>query len=141
MSALTDYIDAWMAADIDAIAATVADDCVITECYGPVYRGRDMVVSWARAWFGAGGVVHRWEITDHVVTDDREVAQWSFEYTWQGERRSFEGASVARIEDLLIAEMREYQTTAPLRLGRHVALIVRKWPITRVWRNWQTRRV
>ena len=40
MSALTEYIDAWIANDADRVAAAVAEDCIITECYGPVYRGR-----------------------------------------------------------------------------------------------------
>jgi len=114
MSALTEYIDAWVAGDAERIAATVAEDCVITECYGPVYRGRDWVRRWAQEWFGAGGIVHRWEITYHLIADDREVAQWTFEYTWEGERNTFDGTTVARVADDVIIELREYQTTAPL---------------------------
>jgi SnoaL-like domain len=114
MSALTEYIDAWVVGDAEHIAATVAEDCVITECYGPVYRGRDWVRRWAQEWFGAGGIVHRWEITYHLIADDREVAQWTFEYTWEGERNTFDGATVARVADDVIVELREYQTTAPL---------------------------
>lgn len=114
MSALTEYIEAWVANDADRIAAAVAEDCVITECYGPVYRGRAVVLRWAQAWLGAGGVVHRWEVVDHVAAGDREVAQWTFECTWDGVRTAFDGATVARISGGLVAELREYQTTAPL---------------------------
>lgn len=114
MSALTEYIEAWAAGDADRIAAAVTEDCVVTECYGPVYRGREVVLRWARAWFAAGGVVHRWELTDHVVAGDHEVAQWTFECTWGSERPAFDGATVARVSDGLVAELREYQTTAPL---------------------------
>lgn len=114
VSALADYADAWIAADIDRLAALVAEDCVITECYGPVYRGRERVRQWAEAWFGAGGVVHRWDTHDHFAADDREAAQWTFECTWAGERSTFDGATVARVRDGLVLELREYQTTAPL---------------------------
>lgn len=114
MSALIEYIDAWVAGDAERIAAGVTEDCVITECYGPVYRGRATVLRWARSWFAAGGVVHRWEVVDHVVARDREVAQWTFECTWDGERTAFDGATVARVSGGLVAELREYQTTAPL---------------------------
>ncbi len=114
MSALTSYIEAWVAGDAERVAATVTEDCVVTECYGPVYRGRDIVLRWATAWFAAGGVVHRWEVTDHVVAGDREVAQWTFECAWAGERTTFDGATVARVSDGLVAELREYQTTAAL---------------------------
>jgi ketosteroid isomerase-like protein len=114
MTALTEYIRAWVANDVDRIAAVVTEECVITECYGPVYRGRDWVRRWAEAWFGAGGIVHRWDFTDHIVTRDREIAEWTFECTWGGDRSTFDGATVARVGDDLIAELREYQTSAPL---------------------------
>ncbi|MFC7622132.1 nuclear transport factor 2 family protein [Microlunatus sp. GCM10028923] len=114
MSALDAYVDAWIAADVDGIAAVAAEDCVITECYGPVYRGRDWVRRWAETWFGAGGIVHRWDVNDRFGTADREVAEWTFECTWAGERAVFDGASVARVSGGLIVELREYQTTAPL---------------------------
>ncbi|RGE22481.1 nuclear transport factor 2 family protein [Leucobacter sp. wl10] len=114
MSVLTDYIDAWVANDADRIAATVTENCVITECYGPVYRGRSWVRRWAQDWFAAGGIVHRWDITDHFITADREVAQWAFVYTWGGQRSTFDGATIARCADGLVSELREYQTTATL---------------------------
>ena len=114
MSALTAYIDAWVANDADRIVDAVAEDCVITECYGPVYRGRTWVRRWATEWFAAGGAVHRCDVTDHFVAADREVAQRIFECTWDGRRSAFEGATIARITSGLIAELREYQTTAPL---------------------------
>ncbi|MFT4230064.1 MAG: nuclear transport factor 2 family protein [Microbacterium sp.] len=82
------------------------------ECYGPVYRGRDCVRRWAQDWFAAGGIVHRWDITDHFIAADREVAQWTFECTWGGQRSTFDGATIARIAEGLVAELREYQTTA-----------------------------
>ena len=114
MTVLTDYIDAWVAGDAERIAGTVTEDCVITECYGPVYHGREWVRRWATDWFGAGGVVHRWDVTDHVVTDGREVAEWTFECTWDGTRSTFDGATVARTRGDRILTLREYQTTAPL---------------------------
>lgn len=115
---LTEYIDAWLAGDPERIAALVAEDGVVTESDGPVYVGRDWVRRWAEAWFGAGGLIHRWDVTDHIVSGDREVAQWTFECTWEGNRSTFDGATIARIEDGLIVDLREYQTTAPLREWR-----------------------
>ena len=114
MTPLLKYIQAWTAHDVDRIAAAVSLDCVIAECYGPVYRGRDTVRAWAAAWFAAGGIVHRWTVTDHFVTEDREAAQWTFECTWGGERSTFDGATISRNAGGLITELRQYQTTAPL---------------------------
>jgi len=106
MTPLLAYIEAWVAHDSDRIARTVAENCTITECYGPVYRGRERVRQWAEAWFAAGGIVHRWEVTDHFIVDDREAAQWVFECTWDGTRSSFEGASVCRVQGRLVRELR-----------------------------------
>lgn len=115
VTALTEYIEAWIANDAARIADAVTEDCVVTECYGPVYRGRPCVRRWADAWFAAGGVVHGWTVRDHLVADDREVAQWTFTCTWNGEQSTFDGATIARVSsDGLIAELREYQTTAAL---------------------------
>lgn len=114
MTALTAYMDAWVRGDVEAIVRLVSADCGITECYGPVYRGRDTVRRWASAWFAAGGIVYSWVLTDHFRADDREVGQWVFEVTWGGGRSSFEGATIARTRSGLIVDLREYETSAPL---------------------------
>ncbi len=114
MTALARYMDAWLSEDVERIAAAVAERCVITECYGPVYRGRETVRLWATRWFAEGGRVHGWSLTDRFATGDREVGEWVFDCTWQGRRSTFEGSSIARVADGSIVELREYQTTAPL---------------------------
>jgi len=118
MNALLDYIDAWRRHDIPGVLDTLAADCVIIECYGPVYRGRDRVEQWMRAWFGAGGSVDAWEITWHAAGSDFLVAEWRFSSTWQGDSTTFEGASVARLRGEKIAYLREYSTTAPSTTGQ-----------------------
>ncbi len=114
MSPLENYIDAWVAGDPDRIASAVTEDCEIIECYGPVYRGRDRVHQWAAAWFGAGGVVHRWKITDSFRAGEHEAAQWVFDFTWRGRRRSFDGSTITTSYDGRIHTLREYRTTAEL---------------------------
>lgn len=114
MNALDRYIAAWIAADPERISDAVAKDCVVTECYGPVYYGRERVREWADKWFGDGGIIHRWDVTDRFEAEDRQVAQWVFECTWDGHRSSFEGATIARLFQGELVEIREYQTSAPL---------------------------
>ncbi|BBY25645.1 nuclear transport factor 2 family protein [Mycobacterium stomatepiae] len=114
MTVLAEYMDAWVAADPLRIVATVTDDCVITECYGPIYRGRNRVRDWAETWFETGGQVHSWRVTDVFSTDNDVAAQWVFDYTWNNKRRRFEGATIARLANGLIAELREYETSAEL---------------------------
>jgi ketosteroid isomerase-like protein len=114
VTALTTYVEAWIANDVDRITEAVTEDCVVIESYGPVYRGRDRVREWAQKWFAAGGVVHRWDVVDQFSADHREVAEWIFECTFAGDRSTFEGATIATVRDGLISELREYQTTASL---------------------------
>jgi ketosteroid isomerase-like protein len=114
MSMLLDYIDGWRRHDVTAVLDTLTADCMITECYGPVYRGRARVEQWMRAWFGAGGTVDSWEVTWHGASSDFLVAEWRFGCTWQGDSEIFEGASAARLQGGKIAYLREYATTAPL---------------------------
>lgn len=77
MTALITYIDAWVANDAERITNAVNSDCVIIECYGPRYMGRERVKQWAETRLDAGGIVHRWEVHDHIVTGDRELATLS----------------------------------------------------------------
>jgi len=108
------YIDGWRRHDIPAVLATLTDDCVVIEFYGPVYRGKQRVEEWMNAWFDLGGSVDGWEITSEVVADATLVAEWHFECTWKGDVGAFDGSTVARLEDGRISYLREYATTAPL---------------------------
>lgn len=105
-------MEAWVAGEPNRIAGLVTENCEITECYGPVYRSRDWVHQWATAWLGRGGVVHRWDLTDHFQAGERESGQWTFDFTWNGRRRSFDGASIVTTRGGRLHTLREYRRTA-----------------------------
>ena len=71
MDQLEAYIDGWRRHDIAAVLDTLTDDCVVIECYGPVYRGKARVEQWMNAWYGAGGTVDAWDITARDSTAER----------------------------------------------------------------------
>jgi len=108
------YVEAWKRADIEAALDTLEDNCVITECYGPVYRGRDKVRLWMEKWLGDGNRVLEWEITSELFGQDAAAFEWRFKCLYQGEEAGFEGASVVRYRNGKILTMREYATTAKL---------------------------
>ena len=114
MDLLRAYIDGWRNHDIPAVLATLADDCVVIECYGPVYRGRPRVEQRMKAWLAAGGVVLDWQITSSHAAHDVLVAEWSFTYVWQNDTSTFQGATIARQHGDKITYLREYATTAAL---------------------------
>ena len=109
MGALESYIDAWRRHDVEAIGSWVTESCRVVECYGPMYVGRARVEQWATAWFGSGGVVHGWTITDRFATADRDAAEWTFDYTWRGSRLQLHGCSIATIQMDKIALLHEYR--------------------------------
>ena len=114
MSALTDYISAWNSNDTASIVATVTPDAVVTESYGPVYHGQERIREWADKWFGRGGRVLNWVVTNEFATGNIVVAEWRFDYHADGSDRSFEGSTIATVRDGKIAALREYATTAEL---------------------------
>lgn len=114
MNQLQAYIDGWRRHDIPAVLATLTDDCVVIESYGPVYRGKARVEEWMGAWFAAGGSVDAWEITSEAVAGESLVVEWSFVCTWKGAPGAFDGSTVARLEHGRISYLREYATSAPL---------------------------
>ena len=113
-SRLHDYVDAWRRHDMPGVLSTLTEDCAVIKSYGPVYRGRERVEQWMRAWFAAGGSVDAWDITSYSDAGDVLVAEWRFNCTWQGKATTFEGATIARLRGDKIAYLREYATTAPL---------------------------
>jgi ketosteroid isomerase-like protein len=111
---LSAYIDAWRRHDVTGVLATLTDDCVVIESYGPEYRGLARVEQWMRAWFAAGGSVDGWEVTMEAAAGDVLVAQWRFSCTWKGRSSAFDGITLARLDGPRIAYLREYATSSPL---------------------------
>jgi ketosteroid isomerase-like protein len=114
MGPLEAYIDGWRRHDVPAVLATLAEDCVVIESYGPVYRGRARVGQWMETWLSSGGAVLDWEITSREVAGALLVAEWTFTCTWDGDTSTFDGATIARHDAGAITYLREYATTAAL---------------------------
>lgn len=114
MTLLTSYIKAWASHDIEGVLATLADDCVVTESYGPVYRGRDRVGEWMRAWLAEGGIVRSWTVNRDLSHERVLVAEWTFSCIWHGSPATFDGVTIAIADGDRLQELREYATTAEL---------------------------
>jgi len=107
------YVEGWKAADSAAILSTLSTDCVIIESHGPTYRGKEQIKRWIQSWFAEGNTIDGWDITSLLVSGDVCALEWVFSYTVGGVRKSFEGASFARLCGPGIALLREYRMTEP----------------------------
>lgn len=97
-----------------AILATLTPDCVVIESFGPIYCGHDWVARWVSTWLAEDGHVIDWTVRDLRSSPESETAEWMFHYTWRGEEKSFEGATIATLRDGKLSNLREYATTAAL---------------------------
>jgi hypothetical protein len=114
MTALTEYIAAWKTNSTERILATVTDDVVVIESFGPVYHGRERVREWCEKWIMEGSRVLDWVITNEFRAGSTLVAEWRFEYHQAGEDHTFLGATIATERDGKIAELHEYAVTDDL---------------------------
>jgi ketosteroid isomerase-like protein len=114
MTSLEQYIAGWRAHDAAAILATLAPDCVVIESFGPIYQGHDCVARWVSTWLAEDGRVIDWTIRDLRSSSEGEAAEWTFHYTWRGEEKSFDGATIAKLQAGKLLYLREYATTATL---------------------------
>jgi ketosteroid isomerase-like protein len=114
MTLLEQYIAGWRAHDLAAILTTLTPDCVIIESFGPIYRGHDLIAQWFSTWLAEAGQVIDWTVRDLRSLPEGEVAEWTFHYTWRGEEKSFDGATITKLNDGKLSYLREYATTAKL---------------------------
>lgn len=114
MTPIEQYVAGWRAHDATTILAALTPDCVVIESFGPIYRGHDRVAQWVSAWLAEDGRVIDWTIRDLHSLPGVESAEWTFHYTWRGEEKRFDGATIATLRDGKLAYLREYATTAPL---------------------------
>jgi hypothetical protein len=108
------YMCGWKEAKIETVLATLNEDCIVTECYGPIYRGRDKVQLWMEKWFGEGNRVLQWDIHSFFVGEDSAALEWGFKCLWHGTESYFEGSSIVQFRGEKIQSIREYVTTAQL---------------------------
>ena len=74
---LEQYVEGWKSRHIEAVLDTLANDCVVTECYGPVYKGRDRVRQWMETWFAVKVAQQRTTASRHsVIPTPTTVLHW-----------------------------------------------------------------
>ncbi len=75
---LEQYVEGWKSRHIEAVLDTLANDCVVMECYGPVCKGRGRIHQWMEAWLAEGGRILEWDIRSFVGGRNAAAIEWTF---------------------------------------------------------------
>jgi hypothetical protein len=106
VAAVARFAAAFDSRDVDAVMATMTDDCIFESTDPPAgrrHQGKAAVrAAWTEFFRASGGA--RFEAEEQFAVDDRMVVRWR--YTWgDGYVR---GVDVFRVRDGLVAEKLSY---------------------------------
>lgn len=118
-----EYIEMWLAHDIEKIASFFIDDCVYEDvAAGAVYQGKDGVKAWARTAFSAFPDF-KIEVKSFFGAGDRAASEWIMSGTHSGDfpglpatGRSFSvlGASIIELQEDQIIRNADYWDSASM---------------------------
>ena len=106
------YFNSWLRKDSSVIEECFSKDIVYTECYGPVYKGRDQCLRWFRDWNAKGSVI-AWDIKKVLTIDTGCIVEWYFACDYENKRDGFDGVSIVEFDgDGLISSIQEFQSAS-----------------------------
>lgn len=109
----TYYTESWENKDLPQFLACLADEIIITECYGATYVGKTEAQKWFQHWTApAENHVVKWDILAEFEASAKNTAfyNWHFHYVYQGQTTVFEGLSQVAFSDTgKIVEIKEYK--------------------------------
>lgn len=103
------YLGSWISGDIGVMKEWFHEEIWYSECYGPVYLGKEECLKWFESWNKLGTVI-RWDISEYSECDDSSYVQWYFVCEYEGQIDGFDGVSFIRFEDELIKEVKEFSS-------------------------------
>ena len=109
---IQNYVDGWKEHREEKILDVLAEDCIIIESHGPVYRGKGVIKKWIANWHNQGNNVEKWIITSFHTCDNLVIFEWIFAYRGKKIREAFEGVTLTKIKNNKISDLREYRATA-----------------------------
>ncbi|HVV41206.1 MAG TPA: nuclear transport factor 2 family protein [Nitrobacter sp.] len=115
---LREFCDAVERRDGKSLAALFTDDGVYHDVFYGAFQGRADIAALIDDWFYRTAEDFRWVMHDPVSDGTTLYARYTFSYRSKlpdakGARAMFEGVSIMRLRDGLIAEYHEVANTAP----------------------------
>ena len=110
LAAVERFNDAFNRHDVDAVMATMTDDCVFEDTSPPDgghHAGADAVRAAWVDFFAASPTAH-FDTEDVITAGDRCVVQWRYTWSEGGAERYLRGVDVMRVRDGLVASKFAY---------------------------------
>lgn len=106
---IKEYFTSWVNKKPGIIEKYFDENIIYTECYGPVYKGRQQCLKWFKDWNEKGSVI-KWEINN--IYQDKKIftVEWFFECSYEGNIDCFDGVSLIEIKDYKIVSVKEFQS-------------------------------
>ena len=107
------YFQCWISNDCRILNDVFDDQVVYSECYGPEYRGLDVIKRWFEDWNKRGAVLV-WDIKQFIHSTNVTVVEWYFKCKYDGEIGEFDGVSLIEFNDNdCIISLKEFQSKIP----------------------------
>lgn len=105
------YMASWLQQDTDLFASVLHEEAIVRECTGAVIAGKEELNRWFRQWHESGNRVTVWALRriGFDETCGAAFAEWTFQCEYEGRTYTWDGSSIVRFRDGLIAEINEYE--------------------------------
>ena len=110
LGVVDNFNEAFNRHDVDAVMATMTDDCVFESTSPPDGERHVGQAAVRRAWedFFASSATARFDAEDVLAMGDRCVVQWLYTWSDDGTPHHIRGVDVIRVRDGLVAEKFAY---------------------------------
>jgi ketosteroid isomerase-like protein len=110
LEAVDRFNEAFNRHDVDAVMATMTDDCVFESTSPPDGERHEGAAAVRAAWeaFFASSPTARFDAEDVIASGDRAVMQWRYSWSDDGGEHHIRGVDVLRVRDGKVAEKFAY---------------------------------
>ncbi|MDD3224331.1 MAG: nuclear transport factor 2 family protein [Clostridium sp.] len=110
---IKNYFQSWLSNNFKILREIFDTEIIYSECYGPEYRGIEVIEKWFENWHKRGTVL-AWDIKQFIHSDNVTVVEWYFKCQYDGKIGEFDGVSLIGFnEDNRIISLKEFQSKIP----------------------------
>ncbi|MGK0468266.1 nuclear transport factor 2 family protein [Clostridium sp.] len=110
---IKNYFESWLNKNVRVLKETFYSESIYSECYGPEYRGVEIIKKWFEDW-NKRGTVLVWDIKQFIHQENTTVVEWYFKCEYDGSIGEFDGISLIEFsDDNHIISLKEFQSKIP----------------------------